>query len=468
MKYRIYLFNSNNKELMYDEELNGYVFFMDEIKGLNISIEKIDKGITIEIDGNYDKEDISIENNYQNELELIEEIDLKLNNQEIRDTQILNKIYESIFEILEERFYFKINLETYFQCFIEDKINTIVIEKIKKTGNEIDIYTTNLFSKNTLTYHNNKFKLQVFMKEIKYHGYFLEKKIETTIDNMLKKSSFEKLKETFIGKKTELKIEKMNPTLNNYTYLENKEIIKTFKTINLVYGVSFPRIGGRNNLLNLAEKRDSKKFYIADNFLSYIDNEDNRDLIELFKDYDSNSEEIKELILERRHHNIPYSLEEIIYDKLFQDNKIVNAVKDRLIIAQFWREKTTLILHKVLDNGGNIYFVLDDIIPRPDKSKAHQINKIQNNVPGVRMRSNQDSNLIDYKYLKNDIDLEEELVEIYNKNYKQYNSITSFELKSIINTYEETPANLKFMLKEQVVVVNLKKIKELKKEKKYE
>lgn len=465
MKYRIYLFNSNNKELMYDEELNGYVFFMDEIKGLNISIEKIDKGITIEIDGNYDKEDISIENNYQNELELIEEIDLKLNNQEIRDTQILNKIYESIFEILEERFYFKINLETYFQCFIEDKINTIVIEKIKKTGNEIDIYTTNLFSKNTLTYHNNKFKLQVFMKEIKYHGYFLEKKIETIKDNMLKKSSFEKFKEIFMGKKTELKIEKLNPTLNNYTYLENKEIIKTFKTINLIYGVSFPRIGGRNNLLNLAERIDSKKFYIADNFLSYIDNKDNNDLIKLFKDYDSNSEEIKEIILENRHPNIPYDLEEIVYDKLFQNENIVNIFKYDILPWEFWKEKTILILNKILESGGNIYFVLDDIIPRPEKTESEETNLTQNNTPIVRMRS---SLLGDYNDLRKDFDLEEELVEIYNRSYKNYNSVTSNELKSIINTYEETPANLKFMLKEQVVVVNLKKIKELKKEKKYE
>lgn len=392
MKYRIYLITTENNNL------NGFVFFTDEIKTLNV-ILKNNKAVNIKIQGTCDKTDISIDNDYERELEIIEEI----NNQE----NILKEMYKSIFNILQERYYSRKTLEWYLQKLKDYKITTVIIEKIKIGGNEIDIYSTNTYSKNMLILNKNTYQLEIYMKAIEYKGDFLEKKIKIIEQNIEKKES-----------------------LSNYTYLETAEIIKTFKSINLIYGIATDRV-----YLQKKAKRNQNNIYIADNFLQFFN-----ELMPLLAF--ENNEATREKVLNGRHKNIPYNLEEIIYDEFIKNNETLKLISeipnfkemniDYKKRRKFFEHKTIFILHKVLEHGGKIYFVLDGIIPKKTSS---------------------------YKELKK-INLEKGLAKIiYNSNNKYYSAITSAELRSIFDKYDKCPGNLIFMLEEHIVVIDFKKMK---------
>lgn len=389
MKYRIYLITTEGLNV------NGFVFFTDEIKTLNV-ILKNNKVANIEIQGVYNKADISINKDYEKELEIIEVKSLKINNQD----NTLKKMQTSIFKTFQERFHFTKSLENYLQKLKDYKIRTVIIEKIKINGNEIDIYSTNKYSQNILSLNNNSFKLEINMENIEYREYFLEKEIKIIEKNM-----------------------KIKESLSNYTYLEAEESIKTFKSISLIYGCAH----GRGYLMKKA-KINPKNIYIADYFLKYFN--DGRNLLE-FK----NSKPTREIVLNNRHDNIPYNLEEIIYDEFVKSNKtlkLLNELNSMKQIYKFFEYKTIFILHKVLENGGKIYFSLDYIISK----KIYSCESSEK------------------------INLEKELARIiYNRKSIFYDKITSAELRSVIDKYDKCPNNLVFMLEGQAIVLNFKKIR---------
>ena len=128
------------------------------------------------------------------------------------------------------------------------------------------------------------------------------------------------------------------------------------------------------------------------------------------------NEELLNLVLEKD--EVLKALNQITSgaEKIKKDKNSIEGKKEiEEGVQNFIKEKQIIILEKTFERGGKIYFSLDEII----------------------LTQNKDINF-------------DRLLEVFDKSSKNYNSITSSELRNVFEKYLEHP-NLKFVLGKQVI-----------------
>ncbi|STO31859.1 Filamentous hemagglutinin [Fusobacterium necrogenes] len=251
-----------------------------------------------------------------------------------------------------------------------------------------------------------------------------------------------------IKKEVEFENFKNQNPINNknlLSFIPERDLGKTA----LVYGTKF----GRGGLLRESSKSLNKNPHFTDAYLGKLNlgnenqemikfaekvingtltDKDKEEIINPFPllknyktDYTENqigrvkekaNEELLNLVLEKD--EVLKALNQITSgaEKIKKDKNSIEGKKEiEEGVQNFIKEKQIIILEKTFERGGKIYFSLDEII----------------------LTQNKDINF-------------DRLLEVFDKSSKNYNSITSSELRTVFEKYLEHP-NLKFVLGKQVI-----------------